>query len=186
MNRVRSLGLDLSATAPGLVLLEWIKGDPIIDLLEAQTIPIPKNIDRYGRVSHIADVVMAVVKEYGPDEIVIEGYGQTSKQGVQSFIKLVEVGTEVRMRLVREGLNIWIEVPPVSLKKFVTGTGKLPSGAKGKKEMIRAVERHWGFATTDHNIADALGLAAFGLARRGVLSVRPEQLDALDGVKCRA
>jgi hypothetical protein len=86
------------------------------------------------------------------------------------------------MILRRKGLN-WLEVPPTSLKKFACGTAKLPSGAKGKKEIIRNVRERWGFETSNHNIADAYVLARFGLGKDGVVAVEPWQVDVLDAVK---
>lgn len=181
---MKSLGLDLSATAPGLVLLDKPKGAKTFEVVIAEEIPVPKaaDIERYARVNLIANRIADVCIEHKPELIVIEGYGQVSHGGVTSFIKVVEVGTLVRLWLYENG-NKWTDVPPSSLKLFVTGKGKLPSGLKGKKEMISGVEKQWGYVTKNHNIADAFGLAVIGLARAGALPVTPAQIDGLDRIQ---
>lgn len=61
----------------------------------------------------------------------------------------------VRLEVYRRGC-FYMDVTPLTLKKFVTGSG---SGKKIKKEhMIEAVESRWGYVTTDDNKADAFGL----------------------------
>lgn len=182
-----SLGLDLSLTAPGLVLLQKRPGSKLVETVIAEQIPVPKanKAGRWDRVGVIGDHVAAVVDAHKPGVVVIEGYGQVRHGGVQSFVKCVEVGSIVRLVLWGNDLP-WLEVPPQSLKKFVCGTGKLPSGAAGKKEMIRNVSERWGFDTTNHNIADAYGLARFGLAKGGAVSCEPWQVDVVDRVAVAA
>lgn len=51
--------------------------------------------------------------------------------------------------------NIYpLQVPPASLKKFVTGKGN-----SGKSEMLLQVYRRWGVEFSDDNAADSYGLA---------------------------
>jgi len=47
-----------------------------------------------------------------------------------------------------------LQVPPASLKKFVTGKGNC-----GKAEMLLQVYRRWGVEFSDDNAADSYGLA---------------------------
>lgn len=50
-------------------------------------------------------------------------------------------------------------VAPTTLKKFITGKGKLEKGIDKKDIIPRIVKEKWGFETKDDNIADAYGLA---------------------------
>lgn len=184
---ILSLGLDLSLTAPGLVLLLKEKGVKDVIPVIAEQIPVPTSdkATHWQRVSGIGDHVASVIETHDPGIIVIEGYGQGGHKNVSAFVKQVDVGAIVRLILWGNDKQ-WQEVPPTSLKQFVTGKGKLPPGAKGKKEMIRHVSERWGFQTKNHNIADAYGLARWGLARAGAIPCTPEQSDVMDRVKSGA
>lgn len=181
---MKALGLDLSLTAPGLVLLSRVAGQKVVETVIAEQIPVPKadKVGRWERVGVIGDHVASVIEAHHPGVVVIEGYGQVSHGGVQSFVKCVEVGTVVRLVLWGNNLK-WLEVPPTSLKKFVCATGKLQPGKKGKKQFMAHVAERWGFETTNDNIADAYGLARFGLAKAGVVPVEPWQVDVIDKVQ---
>lgn len=180
---IKSLGLDLSLTAPGLVLLAKEQGSKTVETVIAEQIPVPApgKMGRWDRVLVVGDHVAEVIEAHEPGVVVIEGYGQVRHGGVQSFVKCVEVGTLVRLVLHAKAMK-WLEVPPQSLKKFVTGKGNLPSGAKGKRLMCEAVAANWGHETTNHNVADAFGLARIGLAYRGQVATTKHQLDVLDNL----
>ena len=78
-----------------------------------------------------------------------------------------ELGAIIRLALFDSGVN-WVEVPPKSLKKFVTGNGN------AKKDlMLLGVYKMWDFDTEDDNEADAYALAQFGAAMVGEPSVVP-------------
>lgn len=175
---IRSMGLDLSLTAPGLTILEKKSGGEI-NFIRAEQIPVPPatKMDYWQRVMEIAFHISGVVAAYPPHEVVIENYGQKSHGGVSSFIKQVGVGSLVRLDLYNSGIK-WREVPPQSLKKFVTG-----NGSADKKGMIHGVQEQWGFVTKNHNVADSVGLAAIGLVIRGVMAARPHQLDVIEAIR---
>jgi Holliday junction resolvasome RuvABC endonuclease subunit len=50
-------------------------------------------------------------------------------------------------------------VPPTVLKQFVSGKGNA-----SKSDMLKGVEKKWGLKLTDHNKADAYGLARMAKA----------------------
>lgn len=71
--------------------------------------------------------------------------------------------------------------------KFVTGAGNA-----SKDQIMMSVYKHWGFEAKTNNIADAIGLAMFGLGCAGekfsasslsacstVLAGQPEEVKAL-------
>ncbi len=178
------LGLDLSLTAPGVAILRKQLGSKVLETIVAEQIAVPKadKLSRWDRIDIIGGHVTSFIEAHEPSMVVIEGYGQVRHGGVQSFVKLVEVGTVVRQILRLKGVS-WLEVPPTSLKKFVCGTAKLPSGAKGKKEIIRHVQERWGFYTANHNVADAYGLARWGLVQAGVIPCEPWQWDTVEAVR---
>ena len=89
----------------------------------------------------------------GVDTLVaIEGYSFGSFSGRE---RLGEWGGVLRLALYRAGFK-YVEVPPTSLKKFVTGKGN----AK-KNTMLMAVYKKWGVECADDNQGDAYSLAQF-------------------------
>lgn len=180
---MKCLGLDLSLTAPGLVVLAKEKGSKIVDTVVAEQIPVAKASEgnRWDRIVMIGDHVASIVDAHKPSVVVIEGYGQVSHGGVQSFVKQVEAGTIVRLVLWGNDLE-WMEVPPTSLKAFTLFKGDPRTGLASKKAMCAAVKRRWGYETKNHNIADAFSLAAFGLAAKGIVPCLPAQWDTIGKV----
>lgn len=85
--------------------------------------------------------------------IVIEGYVLHTKA---SIALLCEIGTLIRLELFERKLPWW-EVPPSTLKKFVTGKGNAD-----KKAMAQAVQERWNFYSANHDIVDAFALAKCG------------------------
>lgn len=86
---------------------------------------------------------------------VIEGYSFASST---AMVPLACLGTMVRYFLGQHEID-FIEVPPGTLKKFVTGKGQ------SKKDELRlAVYKAWGFENPSLDVIDAFGLAQFGVA----------------------
>ncbi len=121
-----------------------------------------KGIDR---ADEIARQVSDYVGSDCPDLVVLEGYAYA---GPRLRVAL-EIGTLIRWYLWRMD-QPYIEVAPTTLKKFVTGKGRLAKGKAGKAQLADKIRTNWGFdADGDWDIADAYGLAAIGLAARGDL-----------------
>lgn len=172
-----SLGLDLSLTGPGVVFIEK-KPRQKHNTITAVELVVPKDGVVWDRIDTITGQIDALLGDIGPPDVVtIENYGQGSHKNVAAFVKQVGVGTSVRMLLHHIYSLAWEELPPSSLKCFVTGNGKAT-----KSQMCKQVASAWGYETKNDNIADAYGLAMFGLARRGILKIKPWQLDVLDRV----
>ena len=55
-----------------------------------------------------------------------------------------------------------VEVPPTTLKKFISGKGNA-----GKAEIVSTLSSKFGMAFKTDNAADAYGLAQLGLASQG-------------------
>jgi Holliday junction resolvasome RuvABC endonuclease subunit len=88
-------------------------------------------------------------------QVIIEEYSHGS---VSSSMDVVhELGGIVKYHLRKIG-HVPVEISPKSVKKFVTGNGN------ADKFMMLAAVKKLGLPITDHNMADAFGLARFGHA----------------------
>lgn len=157
-----SIGLDIS-THTGIAVLEnphygpgWA-GAKILDL-ETLT---SKKVDLH-RADHLWEQIAVIIKEHirpgmlkRDYMIVIEDYVFMKGRAMQV---LFEIGTVIRYNLFNYGFH-YLEVPPTSLKKFVTGSGN----AK-KEQMLKEVYRRWDIDCKTSDEADAIGLACIGLA----------------------
>lgn len=155
-----ALGIDGSATATGLVVLEAPAGDggKIPALRHEEVVKVGST--GLERCSDIAERLLDVLDRFEPGRVVIEGYGYAN---THSLVTLVEVGTILRYFLRQKGYR-YLEPSPNSLKKFVLGKGQ------GKKDqMILQVFKRWGHEAKDDNTADAYGLACIGLLHAGRL-----------------
>ncbi len=105
-----------------------------------------------------------------PYKIIIEGYGFARTQNI---VPLIEVGTAVRYLLFQQGFS-YIDVPPTSLKKFVTGKGNVK-----KEMMLKEVYKRWSIDCDTNDEADAVGLAHMGMALDGKLLLPKINMEAL-------
>jgi crossover junction endodeoxyribonuclease RuvC len=149
---MRVMGVDTS-TKTGYVVLDDGGDVAIVGVLNHKP-----QAQRFARFAHYAREVAELVDAYGVDLVIIEGY---SFAGKFNNSLQYELGACIRMRLWEQGIT-FIEVPPTSLKKFVSGKGN------AKKDlMLLGVYKRWEFDTEDDNEADAYGLAQFGRAMIG-------------------
>lgn len=113
---------------------------------------------RFVRYSKYAAAVEDLLTQWAVGSVFIEGYGYAN---AHTLATLVELGTTVR-QVLHESEARWQEVPPPTLKKFITGRGN----AK-KDEILLAVYKRFGIECQQHDEADAIALAYFGAARLG-------------------
>ncbi len=147
--RQRIMGVDPS-TKMGLVLLEQ-KGN-IIQTLEAEE--YSSKHKGMERLSDIGQKIDDCLTDWKPKAVYIEGYSFMSKHQI---VTMAEVGTVIRYFLWQRSFG-YREVPPPTLKKFVTGKGNTK-----KDVMLLQVYKNWGFTTHNDNIADAYSLAMYGI-----------------------
>ena len=153
-----SLGIDGSATATGLVVLEAAPGSNTPGLRHEEVVKVKST--GLQRCSDIAEKMLDVLERFAPERVAIEGYGFANPH---SLATLVEVGTILRYFLCQKGFR-YLEPSPNALKKFVLGKGQ------GKKDqMLLHVFKRWGHEAKDDNTADAYGLACIGLLHAGCL-----------------
>lgn len=156
MGNLTSLGIDLSATATGLVLLRET-GTPIPEVLLEEEI-VPKNITGVTRSKFIVTRIMELIHEHHPDKIVVEGYSLNFKNRT-SVIPLVELGGLLRFMLHLDGFS-WFDPRATEVKKFAAGQAKNIS----KDQIMMWVLKRWDHMSKTNNTADAFVLAALGLA----------------------
>jgi len=149
-------GLDLSLKLTGLVVLDVDTGT----LIDCRSIK-PKGKGLW-RCRWLRNHLIGAMDKHRPVKIAIEGYAYGMRG--QGVYQLGELGGIVRLGLMEAGVSI-MDVPPATLKKFVTGKGN------AKKElMMLAVYKRWGVSCSEHDEADAYGLAQ--LARATVTDVK--------------
>jgi crossover junction endodeoxyribonuclease RuvC len=155
--------------------------DKIIDLV---TFKLPKDSKGITRLNLLAKQLNKIMSKYSPKEIFIEGYSFMSKG--RSIFNLGELGGVFRLILAKKWGGYY-EIPPTSLKKFVTGKGN----AK-KQIMLEQTYRKYGLGSEtlkDDNQVDAYGLARFGSAfvkwDQGNTNFAKYEIEALKGLKTK-
>ena len=150
---IRVMGLDLS-TVTGLSIVDSDK-----TVAHAEVVAF-KKLTGCERINAIAGRIMNAHDYYKPDFVSIEDYAVSRFGG--SAIVSIGIGSVVRFLLWQNEIP-YLDVPPTSLKKFVTGKGN----AK-KENMILEVYKRYGYTSATNDIADAVGLGMFGLCAVGV------------------
>jgi crossover junction endodeoxyribonuclease RuvC len=158
---IRSIGLDLSLTGTGVVVLEdgkilsqkLIKSKPCGD----------RPCNEVTRIRTIVSGIEEVVRSNKLDVAVIEGLAFMVRNAT-ALVQLSALNYMTRAMLMDCGVPFVI-VAPTSLKKFVTGNG----GSK-KDVMLIEVYKRWGETLLDDNICDA-----YSLARVGEAFIRPDE-----------
>lgn len=116
-------------------------------------------VDRFDRYTLLANRIVTKVVACSPHAILLEGYSYGSMNAHQP---IYEFGACLRLNLLDVGCQV-IEVPPTSLKKFVTGKGNA-----GKEQMAAFAAKRWGVAFHSNDETDAFGLCMMGLVAFGV------------------
>lgn len=121
-------------------------------ILLTETISI-KKLKGMERVEFIISRIKTLIFEHNIKEVIIEGYSFGSRG--RALFQLGELGGVIRYELFKLGIEIK-EIPPTSLKKFITGKGN----AK-KEEVLEGVNKKTNLNLKDHNQADAVALLLF-------------------------
>lgn len=176
MLNVPVIGLDVSLTCTAVVF-KGIYGDPECKLCEssAQGTGIE---DRFARYEVLLTKILDATSGFGHALIVLEGYSHGSKNQAHF---LGEFGGMLRRKLLKAGHKV-IEVPPQSLKKFVTG-----KGAGDKTATIATLAQKFQVNWSKNDAYDALGCWWYGqiftgqmegLARQKEMMVKPAKVKA--------
>ena len=172
MTLYKSLGLDMSATASGVVILQ-ATGDPTPAMMLEMELK-PKSLMGMARLHWIATEVMTLIHLHKPDCICMEGYSLNMKNAT-SVVPLVELGGVLRFMLFLDQLK-WLDPRAGQLKEFSTGKGN-----SAKDLVMMHVFKRWGFEAKSNNTADAYVCAAIGLAHFGKLPGITQRMRAIAG-----
>jgi crossover junction endodeoxyribonuclease RuvC len=143
---LRTMGLDLSYSVTGIVVYDS-KKDKVLEELSVRTTPRDPDEER---IYSIARTIVKVWKKLKPVYVGIENYSYGSPNGMA---RLGELGGVVKNRLWRLE-SAFICVPPTTLKKDATGSGRAT-----KAEMVEAASGY--IITNDDNVADAFHLSRY-------------------------
>lgn len=115
---------------------------------------LKSDLTGFPRLCQLRDTVLAVCDDDAVERVVIEGYtfGTTHSAHV-----LGELGGVIRAGLHDRHIP-WIDIPPGTLKKYATGSGRAL-----KPDMVDAAREQLGYTGASHDAADALWLRAIGL-----------------------
>ena len=175
---ITSMGIDLSTSATGVVLLQAsVDKNPVL-ILEVEL--VSKTPAGAARNRDLARQVMTLVLDHEPDKIVIEGYSLNLKNAA-SVVPLVELGGVVRLMLHLDELK-WYDPTASEIKKFCTGKGN-----SQKNVVMMNVLKRWGHESKTDNTADAYVCAALGLATSNQLPGITQEMRAVAGklaLKC--
>lgn len=116
--------------------------------------------NRVKRVRYLADNAAQIAEKYSPALCLIEGYAFGAKG--RAGLSLAELGMLTRDRVI-DKVGALVEIPPTTLKKFVTGKGNANKIAIATALTMRFQRT---FKTDDQ--ADAFGLAQLGRVVLGV------------------
>lgn len=164
---MKVLGLDLSLTSSGYILLE---NNRVFANYLIKSKPLGKTPkDELIRLMRIRD---QIILTSDIDLIVIEGIAF----GIQKTTSLSQLSALNYMVRERCHLNKipFVVVAPTTLKKFVCEKGN----AK-KEQMILSVYKRWKFSSENSDICDAYGLAKIGttlLAKDKKITKRQEEV----------
>lgn len=147
------MGIDASLTSTGVVVLD---GDNI--LLSRAIVTKPGDYQStIIRLCKIRQEVVSCINKHKPGRICIEGFSYGSKG-----MAVMQIG--MLGGLLREALEYarlvsgveWSEVPPTTLKKYVTGKGN-----SAKDEMRLWAYKKWAVDFPTHDQVDAYALARY-------------------------
>lgn len=172
---ITSMGIDLSLTGTGLVVLcngkileqKLVKSKPVGD----------KPLAELNRIRKIVEEIKVFVGKHKPDIAVIEGLAFMARN-TTALVQLSALNYMTRAILADYKIP-FIIVMPTSLKKFAT-----LSGASKKDVILMAIYKRWGVTILDDNLADGYSLAQIGLTLKEansvpVVKIQQEVIDLL-------
>ena len=140
------IALDLSLTETGYCLFD--EKEQLINSGIITTKLIGEE-----RIDYIKTTIHTLIIDYTPENAIIEGYSFGSS-GRATF-SIGELGGVIR-NLLFELKIPFINVPPTSLKKMITGKGNCP-----KNLMLLKVYKNYGMEFYNDNICDAFALGKY-------------------------
>lgn len=128
-----------------------------------------------GLVAQVDHLLQKLAAEAPIEGVFIEGYSMGSKWGRE---EAGEYGGLIRWHLI-EFTQLIVEVAPLSLKKFATGTAKFPKG-RAKDMVIAHLTKRYGVLLNSNDEYDAFACYRIGLCHTGqVESATAAQADVV-------
>ncbi|MHA1757024.1 MAG: crossover junction endodeoxyribonuclease RuvC [Promethearchaeota archaeon] len=143
------LGIDPSLTNLGLIVLS---NDGQLHLSEVYK----SNKKNDVRLLDLEERIKEIINDYELDLAVMEGYAFSRNYGL--LTKIGECHWAIRRNFLVRNISLYI-VSPLSLKKWITGSGK-----GQKATILKEVYKKWKIDFNNDNLADAFGLAKIGEA----------------------
>ena len=140
------LGIDFSLTKSGIA--EMTNGK-----IETSTIEPNMPNGAMKRAIWIVDRVQEICKRQRPDVVIMEDYAFGAKG--QALTQIHECVGIIKYLFIQNNIKL-VLIPPTTLKKFVTGSGR----AK-KPEMCASIKERWGRhfdEKKENDMADAFAL----------------------------
>jgi crossover junction endodeoxyribonuclease RuvC len=167
------LAVDPSLTGLAVVYLTEDGRDSYMEFSSKPDKTLEGRLKRYNK---LANNVVDIIKITVPKLCLIEGYAFGAKGA--SVVTLGEFGGILRDRICGFA-DATIEVPPTTLKKFITGKGNCK-----KLDVVSALSAKYGIAFKTDNHADAFGLAQLGRAVLGYMELtNNHQREAVEVVR---
>jgi len=148
------IGMDPSFTSFGIVCLD---SDGNIEREEVLKTDSKKSV--VSRLLDLENKISDILEKYQDVVVYLEGpsYYSSGKFSLQ----MGALHYMLRMFFVKKKIEHYV-ISPSTLKKYVTGKGNC------KKDLIILnVYKKWGVEFSDHNLADAYGLARMALEEQG-------------------
>ncbi len=143
-----SVGLDMSLSATGVCVKDGVS--IMLDTIKTT----PKNFrNDLARLRHIVDATLMRIPANVTMVCIEDYFTPANKAQLGAAIKLVALGTLMRMAMYEKGIPFYV-VAAGQIKKFVSGKGSAP-----KSIIVREVYKRWGVEASDDNQADACVLA---------------------------
>ncbi len=174
---MKIIGMDVSSSATGIVA-NWefplsTKGEGGEFWFRLLRDKKNEQDTQASRIVRIVDQLIQLAR--GADLVVLEGLA-TQMWGPNMILYFL-FGHLIAMLYLAD--LKYIVVPPLTLKKFVTG-----SGAGPKDQVTKEIYRRWGFDAQTSHEADAFGLYQFGRCYLGISdSWTKPQLEAVEVVR---
>lgn len=154
---MRWMGLDLSLTGTGIVVLDE---DGTVRATARDGWKLDRSasvIDKIDRLVHIASTIMALVREHGPGPdaltVGIEGYAYSQGFGGGALADLGELGGIVKTQL-------WLGVQNAPrIVAVTTARARVFANGHLKKKMVQPLLAERGIVFGDPDIADAYVIA---------------------------
>jgi crossover junction endodeoxyribonuclease RuvC len=163
---MRVIGLDLSLTGTAACAVsEQMK----CEFMYSPGDPEDAKLPMVRRLLKLNDAIMKIV--YGCDLVFVEGFSFASKG--RSVVDIGGLGWMVRTGMY-EGQTPYFDVPPKTLKMFITGKGN-----SNKEVTLEQVFRKYGLGSeflSNNNEVDAYALGVFGQTYLGYLKGMVQEL----------